>query len=81
MSLRMWCLGDVVNLCTHALIFGKGKGERHEAFARAERKGYEDGRDKTSAPRNLTVVAALTLLRGWIKRTKSVFPRSKVVPL
>lgn len=37
------CLGHIVNLCAHALIFGKGKGRRREELAPAERKGDEDG--------------------------------------
>lgn len=42
-AFRIRCLGHIVNLCAHALIFGKGKGRRREELARAERKGDEDG--------------------------------------
>jgi len=42
-AFRVRCLGHIVNLCAHALIFGKGKGRRREDLARAERKGDEDG--------------------------------------
>jgi hypothetical protein len=36
-------LGHVIDLCAHALIFGKARGDRREAFARAERKEDEIG--------------------------------------
>lgn len=42
-AFRVRCLGHIVNLYGHALIFGKGKGRRREELARAERKGDEDG--------------------------------------
>ena len=42
LAFRIRCLGHIVNLCAHALILGKGKGKRREAFAWAERKGDED---------------------------------------
>lgn len=43
LAFRIRCLGHIVKLCAHALIFGKGKSKRRENFARAERKGDEDG--------------------------------------
>ncbi|KAF4546931.1 Hypothetical protein D9617_95g039960 [Elsinoe fawcettii] len=42
-AFRIRCLSHIINLCAHALIFGKGKGRRREELARAERKGDEDG--------------------------------------
>ncbi|KAM0708841.1 hypothetical protein Q7P35_005494 [Cladosporium inversicolor] len=42
-AFRIRCFGHIVNLCAYTLIFGKGKGNRREAFARAERKGDKDG--------------------------------------
>lgn len=43
LAFRIRCLGHIINLCAHALIFGKGRGNRREAFARAESKGDESG--------------------------------------
>lgn len=43
LAFRIRCFGHIVNLCAHAMIFGKGKGKRRETFARTERKGDEEG--------------------------------------
>ena len=43
LAFRIRCFGHIVNLCAHAMIFGKGKGKRSETFARTERKGDEEG--------------------------------------
>jgi hypothetical protein len=64
-AFRIRCLGHIVNLCAHALIFGKGKGNRREALARAERKGDEDG--WTSAWRQIGAVGRLHNIVRYIR--------------
>jgi hypothetical protein len=42
LAFRIRGLGHIVNLCAHALILGKGKGKRREAFAGIEHTGDKD---------------------------------------
>lgn len=64
-AFRVRCLGHIVNLCAHALIFGKGKGRRREELARAERKGDEDGWE--SVWRRIGVVGRLHNIIRYIR--------------
>jgi hypothetical protein len=44
-AFRLRCFGHIVNLCAHALIFGKGEGGRRAKLASAEVKGNEEAYD------------------------------------
>jgi len=64
-AFRIRCLGHNINLCAHALIFGKGRGDRREAFARAERKGDES--DLASVWRQIGAVGRLHNIVKYIR--------------
>ena len=64
-SLRIRCFGHIVNLCAHALIFGKGKGSRHDQLAKAERQGNEEA--SAAVWRNVGAVGRLHNIVKYIR--------------
>ena len=64
-SLRIRCFGHIVNLCAHALIFGKGKGSRHDQLAKAERQGNEEA--SAAVWRNIGAVRRLHNIVKYIR--------------